>query len=204
MPKKNAIKVYAPDSYYHVYNRGVNKQPIFCGDEDKIFFLSLLKRYLSHDTSKRKGHSPYASYAGLLDLLAYCLMDNHIHLLVYQHGDVGSLSGFMRRIMTSYTLYFNKKYGRVGPLYQGRYLASRIDSDSYLYHISRYIHRNPRVWRSYKYSSLHYYTDDIHANWLLPNAILELFDNDKRRYLEFVASMDEDDEESIVGHLAHE
>lgn len=109
----------------------------------------------------------------------------------------------MRRVLTSYSMYFNKKESRVGPLFQSRYLASRIDGDTYLHHISRYIHRNPVLWSEYPYSSLRYYRGDAHADWVKPAAILELFDNTER-YLDFVADMDEDDEEALPIYLSHE
>lgn len=204
MPTRNVIKQYAPESYYHLYSRGVDKQTIFRDEADKLLFLSLLKRYLSKKQLKRSKHAPYRSFASDIDLLAYCLMDNHIHLLVYQYEHAMAIADFMRRVMTTYSMYFNKKYGRVGPLFQSRYLASRIDSDSYLYHISRYIHRNPKLWSEYKFSSLRYYTGEARADWVKPYAILELFDDDPRKYMDFLASMDEDDEELIADYLAHE
>lgn len=204
MPTRNIIKVYAPQSYYHLYTRGVNKQTVFRDDEDKTFFLGLLKRYLAPDQPTRKRHAPYVSFAGTLDLLAYCLMDNHLHLLFYLHDDTQAIAGIMRRILTTYSMYFNKKYERVGPLFQSRYLATRIDSDAYLHHISRYIHRNPRRWRTYKYSSLRYYTGESHASWINPQKIMELFDNDPDHYLDFVSSVDEGDRELLLSQLAHE
>ena len=205
MPTKNIVKWFDVDSYYHLYTRGVNKQAIFRDDEDRLFFLSLLKRYLSKTTPlKRKRHAPYASFADGVDLLAYCLMDNHIHLLIHQKHEPSAITGLMRRVMTSYSMYFNKKYDRVGPLSQSNYLASRVDNDPYLHHISRYIHRNPKLWSEYEFSSLRYYTGEAYADWVKPGAILELFDNSPKKYVEFVASMDEDDEETIVDYMAHE
>lgn len=204
MPSKNIMKAYAPDSYYHLYTRGVNKQVVFRDDADKTFFLALLKRYLSKEQARRDKHAPYASYADSLNLLAYCLMDNHLHLLFYQHKEPRAIADLMRRILTTYSMYFNKKYSRVGPLFQSRYLASRINDDAYLHHISRYIHRNPKPWSDYPYSSLRYYMNDAQADWVKPAVILELFDNSPERYLDFVAAMDEDDEEGIPEHLAHE
>ncbi len=203
MPTKNAIKLYTPDSYYHLYNRGVNKQPIFHEDCDKAYLLSLFKRYLSPDIKKRKGHIDYSTYSGQIDLLAYCLMNNHFHLLLYQHADPEAITGLMRRIMTSYSMYFNKKYDRVGPLFQGRYLASRIDSDPYLHHVSRYIHRNPKIWSEYEFSSLRYYTGEAQADWIKPATILELFDNSIEQYLSFLKDMDQDDEETMSEIIAH-
>lgn len=204
MPTRNSRKTYVPDSYYHLYTRGVEKRNIFDDEEDKQFFLGVLKRYLSNDQQKRKKHAAYKSFSNSIDLLAYCLMDNHIHLLVYQREDTEALAALIRRVMTTYSMYFNKKYNRVGPLFQSRYLASRIDSDPYLHHISRYIHRNPARWRSYDYSSLRYYTGEASADWVKPGLILSLFDHHPQKYLDFVASMDEDDEESVTDQLAHE
>ncbi len=204
MPSRNVVKTYVTDNYYHVYSRGVNKQAIFRDDEDRDLFLSLLKRYLSTERASRKKHATYTSFAGTIDLVAYCLMDNHIHLLLYQHDDPFALPGLMRRVMTTYSMYFNKKYDRVGPLFQSRYLASRIDNDPYLHHISRYIHRNPSQWSQYRYSSLRFYRGDAKADWVKPDLILSLFDNSSQKYLNFVASMDEDDEEIAIDFLAHE
>ncbi len=204
MPTRNVVKNYAVDSYYHLYTRGVDKQTIFRDSNDKTLFLGLLKRYLSSEQTKRKKHAPYASYVGKVDLLAYCLMGNHVHLLFYQHGDVYAISELMRRILTTYSMYFNKKYMRVGPLFQSKYLASHIDNDAYLYHISRYIHRNPRRWDTYDYSSLKYFTGRAEADWVKPGMILELFDDNVDTYLDFVRQMDEADlDEVAYEYLAH-
>lgn len=131
-------------------------------------------------------------------------MPNHIHMLFYQHDDERALPALLQRVFTTYSMYFNKKYDRVGPVFQSRYLASRIDNDPYLHHISRYIHRNPKLWREYKHSSLPYYMGESHADWVKPQAIMELFDNDPRKYLEFVETMDEDDQEQAIDFMAHE
>ena len=204
MPTRNSRKVYASDSYYHAYTRGVNKQNICLDDQDHQVLLSYLQRYLSISPPKKSNRQPVQSFSGELDLLSYCLMSNHIHLLFYQHSDERALASLLQRILTSYSMYFNKKYDRVGPVFQSRYLATRIDNDPYLHHISRYIHRNPKLWREYKFSSLRYYTNEAHADWVKPAAILALFSNDPKVYLEFVASMDEDDKEVIAELMAHE
>ncbi len=204
MPTRNSVKAYEPHSYYHLYNRGVNKQAVFNEDEDKVYFLSLLKRYLSLDETKRLKHVAYKSYADTVDLLAYCVMNNHVHLLIYLHDDTTAITELMRGVMASYSMYFNKKYDRVGPLFQGRYLASHITSDVYLHHISRYIHRNPAIWSEYPYSSLRYYTGEAYADWIKPGKILDLFDNDVRQYMDFLVSMNADDEELLANTLAHE
>lgn len=80
----------------------------------------------------------------------------------------------MRGIMTSYSMYFNKKYGLSGVLFESRYKASRISSDEYLMHISRYIHLNPKDWMAYPYSSIHSYYLST-PEWLHPEPVVELF-----------------------------
>lgn len=107
----------------------------------------------------------------------------------------------MRSLMTSYSRYFNLKYKRTGPLFESRYKASRIDNDSHLQHITRYIHLNPRLWQTYRHSSLKYYSDPNSAPvWIDPKIILEVFE-DNREYMEFVADYEEmRDELSYIKH----
>jgi len=184
MPGRNILKQYAADQYYHVYSRGVAKQIVFVEDSDYVYFLSILKRYLSDKPHKDSRHGLYPHYGKRLSLQAFCLMPNHIHLLIYQ-DDASAMPEFMRSLMTSYSMYFNRKYKRVGPVFQSRYRASRISTDGYLEHISRYIHLNPSNYESYKYSSLKYYLGSDRAEWLNPEKILSLFPS-VLQYEEFV------------------
>lgn len=171
MPSKNTIKLYDVPAYYHVYNRGAGRQAIFPDDADKEMFLSLLARHLdSADTTTRSDKIPYEKYA--VELLAYCLMDNHFHLLLYQERDIAAVTKLLRSISTSYTMYFNKRYSRSGHLFQSVFKASRIDNEPYLAHISRYIHLNPEKFESYKWSSLGAYLDTTTLPWLHPERIL--------------------------------
>jgi len=196
MPRKNSIKEYAEDTYYHVYNRGVNKRRIFLDDEDYTVFLSLLKRYLSPAKEPDKYGRDYPSYHGLIELNAYCLMPNHFHLLVYQKDDLGGMQSLMRSVATSYSGYFNKKYKRVGTLFEGRYKASRITSDPYLLHISRYIHMNPKEYWAWPYSSWPYYTAGWSADWVQQHRIFELFEGgDYAKFVgEYVDTKEERDQ----------
>ncbi len=203
MPTRNTRKYYTPDTYYHVYTRGVNKQAIFHDDNDYEVFLSLLERHLSPRPHKKANGQPALSFADSISLLCYCLMPNHVHFLLYQHEDELAIAQLLQRVFTSYSMYFNKKYERVGPLFQSRYLASMIDSDAYLHHISRYIHRNPHMWSEYRYSSLSDYLGNATRDWVKPEPILELFDSNPKKYLAFVEAMDDDDKESITDELAH-
>lgn len=189
MPVRNRVKRYGEDQYYHVYNRGVNKAKIFRDDKDYAYFLSLFKRYLSSEAHfNRYGHK-INKYDEEVDLVAYCLMPNHYHLLVYLKK-VDGLVHLMRAVMTSYTMYFNKKYGRVGGLYQGAFLASLITTDMYLWHVSRYIHLNPvtigQDFHTYPYSSIGYYSGEKRAQWLNIKRLVET-PEDRMKYIEFVA-----------------
>src|SRR3989339_2061295 len=138
MPPKNSLKTYVDDSYYHIYNRGVAKCPIFLDRTDYVAFLADLKFYLSPIPKYFKGVSLKVNkndktytyfpsqqpknHTGKIDLVAYCLMPNHFHLCIRQ-TDKMSMSYFMRSLATKYSMYFNKKYARVGKLFQGTYKA---------------------------------------------------------------------------------
>lgn len=185
MPSRNIIREFAADNYYHVYNRGVEKRPIFLDDQDYSVFLGLLKRYITGVNESKTNRYKVESMANKLDLLAYCLMPNHFHLLFYQKNDIG-VSEIMRRLSTGYVMYFNHKYKRVGALFQGNYKASRINAEDYLHHISRYIHMNPEDYEKWPYSSLKYYSTDEQNLWLNTQRLLDLFDGSKKQYMNFV------------------
>ena len=123
MPRRH-IK-FREDEYYHLYNRGHNRERIFFERENYIFFLHRLRKYL----------------VPILDVVAYCLMPTHYHLLV--HAGVDDLSSIMQPFALSYTKAINKRLGRVGALFQGRFKAVRVDREAYVVHLSRYIHLNP-------------------------------------------------------------
>src|SRR5690606_28226305 len=127
----------------------------------------------------------YPNYSDTMELLTYCLMPNHFHLLVYQ-TEIESMTRTMRSLMTTYSMYFNKKYGRVGPVFQSSYKAVLVETDAQLHHISRYIHLNPRDYENWKYFSLGYYLGSKQASWVKPGKILCLFSdtNHYRKFLE--------------------
>jgi putative transposase len=188
MPSRNSIKQFEADSAYHIYNRGVDKRVIFCDQQDYAVFLSFLKHALSEDKGEMFDSSLISdaqrfnfrrlNLAESVDLLAFCLMPNHFHLLIYQHSQDG-ITKLMRSIATAYSIYFNKRYDRSGTLFQGRYKASRILNDSYWQHISRYIHLNAldvtRDYKSYPYGSFRYYIKAAKAEWVKPKIILDSF-----------------------------
>jgi putative transposase len=122
------------ENFYHIYNRGNNRQNIFFDRENYIHFLRLTRKYLV-----TKG----------VDILAYCLMPNHYHFLVYLRDD--NLSAAMQALSVAYTKAINKRFNRfrkaeatpTGALFQGRFQSIHINEPNYLIHLSRYIHLNP-------------------------------------------------------------
>ena len=111
--------------FYHIVARGIGKQIIFEEENDYLLFLGLLKKYLKEEDAV---------------LHAYCLMDNHFHLLLKIDSGMDRL---MKKISTAYVFYFNNKYERVGHLFQDRYRSIPVEDDSSLLSVVRYIHNNP-------------------------------------------------------------
>ena len=179
------VKQDAPDSFQHVYARGHSKHKIFVDEQDYLTFLGLLERYLSAEEAHDAYGVSYPNFYNKLELLAFCLMPNHFHLLIYQHQPQ-MMARFMQSVLTAYSRYFNKKYKRTGSLFESRYKASMISDESYLEHITRYIHLNPRQWRDYEYSSLPYYLQRDEVSWIRPKRVLEGFST-PMDYLNFVS-----------------
>lgn len=192
MPSRNVLKDDLPETYYHVYFRGGNRSRIFRDAADFEKMLQLFARYLSLEEVKNSAGISFPNYHYKLELNAFCLMPNHVHLLIYQRQQ-GAMTEFMRSLLTSYSMYFNKRHKRSGPLFESRYKASRITDDSYLDHITRYIHLNPRSWQDYEYSSLPYYLQQVTDEWLEPKRILENFSNPEE-YLQFVKDYEQNKE----------
>lgn len=223
MPGKNTVKTYVANSYYHVYNRGVDKRKIFEDSQDVKVFIGYLKSYLSPppDPSKLiktitlqgvtfKGipRQP-KNFNNEIELLAYCLMPNHFHFLIKQNSK-NAMEKFMRSLTTRYSMYFNKKYQRVGRLFQGSYKAVMIKDDSYLLHLSRYIHLNPLKYASdlkKAYSSYAEYLGIRKTSWIKPDVILTFFKSTTLPELEKVNKYDkfveqsEKDSADILGDL---
>jgi REP element-mobilizing transposase RayT len=120
-------KMHLANHYYHVYNRGCNREHIFANDDNYRFLLQRAKSFLP-DYPMR--------------IIAYCLMPNHYHFLLYPLED-RILSRFIQRLFNSYTQAFNKQQERSGTLFEGRAKSTLVNNDEYLLHICRYIHLNP-------------------------------------------------------------
>lgn len=191
MPSPNSLKTYIEDGYYHVYNRGVEKRRIFEESRDYQRFIDYLKTYLTPVESLRKenpllrSNLVNANLADEVSLIAYCLMPNHFHLLLKQKSKDG-ITKLLRQITTGYSMYFNKKYQRVGPLFAGRFKACLVENDEYLLHLSRYIHQNPNQrgisLSDFPWSSYGAYVGTNTHEWLKPQDILEYFNTSKKGF----------------------
>lgn len=162
---------------YHVTTRGNRKEDIFNDKSDYKVYLAMIEENLKY----------YSQFN--YKLLEYCLMKNHVHLLI--KTDTCPLSDFMRRLNSKYTLYYNKKYNYVGHLFQGRYYSQIIENNAQLLEVSRYIHLNPvrskicNNPKDYIWSSYHNYIINKESKLISPEVILDFFVN-RRRYREFV------------------
>ncbi|MFH0863601.1 MAG: transposase [Candidatus Gottesmanbacteria bacterium] len=214
MASKNSVKTYIENSFYHIYNRGVEQRKIFQDNQDYSVFLSYLQTYLcpkeesvlqsiiaSNDSSiadkdKALKLLRLKNYSEDLDLLCHALLPNHFHLLIKQKGNV--LDRFMNSLGTRYGMYFNRKYKRKGVLFQDVYKAVLIESDEQLLHISRYINLNPLQWLNLPISqweniqfpcSLPEYLTKRQTNWIKPNYILDYFSktNQNNNYKNFLS-----------------
>ena len=183
MPTRHIVKVYAPYQYYHVFNRGWNLTEIFKDEQDYWYFEQLLVRHVSPTPRNDALGKPYRHLYPDVHLNAYCLMNNHFHLLAYQYSEKG-VQLLMQSVLTAYTMYFNKRYGRRGPLFESTFKAVIILNDSQLQHITRYIHLNHRSYQTWQHSS---YADYLNQprDWIDAGPILELFTS-KAAYKEFV------------------
>jgi REP element-mobilizing transposase RayT len=173
------LRLEFPGAFYHIIVRGNQRQDIFVEDQDRVEYLQRLKRY-----KKERGFILYA----------YVLMANHIHLLIETMNT--PISKIMQLINLTYTQYFNKKYGKVGHLFQGRYKSFLCDRDEYLLSLVRYIHLNPvraklvKRPEEYRWSSHKDYL--IEAKGLVDaRRVLKIFSEKssqaRRRYNDFVA-----------------
>ncbi|MBO5517936.1 MAG: transposase [Firmicutes bacterium] len=164
-------RIISPTGYMHIIARGIGRQMLFEAPADYLYYLSLLKRY-SKETD--------------VTICAYCLMDNHVHLLVYDPQQSASL--FMKKVGVSYAGYFNAKYDRTGHLFQDRYRSESINDDAYLLTVFRYILQNPQKANichadQYPWSSYHLYDDTSFIN----TSVLKGMIGDYAAYERFIA-----------------
>jgi len=152
--------------FYHIYNRGSEKRLIFGSRRDYQRFIKTINYYQYLGPKPKLSHfSQFQTFKidptkKIVDIVCFCLMPNHFHLMLKQLVD-GGITEFVSKVSNSYTKYYNTKYNRVGPLLQGEFKSVVVEKDEQLTHLSRYIHLNPLVslitkdldnyeWSSYK------------------------------------------------------
>lgn len=197
MPSKYYNRNFKPQYFYHVFNRGAYKNKIFLNEQDYETFTEILTYYLKYPTAKHfsyknKTENPYVKVPNLgidsVRLIAYCLMPNHFHFILKQMPsatDKTGISNLMRRVMITYSMYFQYKYNHTGTLLQGRYKNVIVDTDEQLLYLSKYIHQNPsklvKNLSTYLYFSLPIYLKiskpDKSNKWLHPEYIFKLTSN---------------------------
>jgi len=131
--------------HYHIYSRGNGKRDIFHDKADYQRFIKLLFIANSEENFRLSEiKDPFSIERGniLVSIGAYCLMPNHFHILLRQESD-GGISKFIQKVMTGYTMYYNKRYEKTGSLCEGKFKSQLLDTDNYLKYIFSYIHLNP-------------------------------------------------------------
>lgn len=179
MPRQ--ARTLSKSRIYHIMIRGNERRNIFLNEEDRTCFIDTIFIKLKASGSK---------------LYAYCLMDNHVHLIIGEEKE--EIAKIMKRINVSYVLYFNRKYKRVGHLFQDRFKSETIENDNYLLEAIRYIHNNPvkagmvKKASEYKWSSYSIYTTDKEG-LIEKETVLGIFSEDKKRRLELFKEFNEKD-----------
>ena len=217
MPAKNRIKQYTENGYYHIYNRGTEKRKIFLDKQDYNVFLSYLKEYLlpkNNNELLEKLSDPsligqerekilkflrFNNFSKEITLLAYCLMPNHFHFLIKQK-DATSIDKFMNSLGTRYTMFFNKKYKRVGPLYQGVYKAVLVENHEQFLHLTRYIHVQAFPHQPSSYNN---YIKKQDSEWVHPEEVLSYFST-TNPLLSYEAFVKADDNFDVIQNITIE
>lgn len=171
---------------YHVMLRGINRQTIFESDDDRNRFLATIKEYVD---------------VGKCNFYGYCLMDNHIHLLLQEADD--DISTSIKRICASYVFWYNKRYERCGHLFQERFKSEVVETDNYFRVVLRYIHQNPikakmcKALADYKWTS---YTEYIDKPIIIDTDLcLNLFSMDRPKAIDlFIKYMNENNEDNCL------
>jgi putative transposase len=195
MPSKYYNRNFRSQYFYHIFNRGAYKHLVFKDSKDYQLFTSILTyylknplgKYLSYFTHTKKPHSQIepVSHPPTVNLVAYCLMPNHFHLLVKQLPKATpktNISNLMRRTIITYAMEFQNKYKHNGAIFEGRYKNVTVDTNEQLLYITKYIHQNPhklvKKLANYPYSSLPVYLKQSKPlDWIYPNYALKLTNN---------------------------
>jgi len=153
---------FAKGEYYHIYSRGVEKRKIFLNTKEYNRFVALLyvmnqnvpfrmDNFLRNNPNNLKNIFKEKREKALVSILGYCLMPNHFHLILYEHTE-GGISKFMGKLLTAYSMYFNTKYERSGPLFTHPFRSEHLSNEGQYMYIFSYLHLNPlsilnRKWK---------------------------------------------------------
>lgn len=143
---------FANGEVYHVYNRGIERRRVFMDERDHHRFVHDLYEFNDTLPASNTGYHlaggkivarvPKSPRQRLVDIFCFCLMPDHFHLLLRQRREKG-ITEFMRKLGTGYTNYFNQRYQRIGPLFQGKFKAVHVTREAHLLYLPHYIHLNP-------------------------------------------------------------
>jgi putative transposase len=213
--------VLATGEIYHIFNRAVARQPIFLTKTHYLRFLNLIQYYqfaeskMSYSSFKKLKISERERILYELkknnqtqvEIIAFCIMPNHYHLLLKQTGDAG-ITTFIKKVQNAYAKYFNIKQNRPGALWGSQFQAVRVETDEQLIHLSRYIHLNPSTsfitkieqLENYAWSSLAQYLGANLYEFVNQSLILSFFQN-KEDYRKFV--FDQSEHQRELGKIKH-
>jgi putative transposase len=184
MPRTARVK--SKTGIYHIIVRGINRQDIFHDDEDRKRYLDTLKRITVENIS---------------DVLGYCIMSNHVHLII-KEGEAG-ISLLMKRLGASYAYWYNLKYQRTGHVFQDRFKSENVEDDRYLLTVVRYVHLNPvkaqivnkpeeYIWSSCR---VYYGYPEYPPGLTQVSLVLDIFANQKKQAIENIRMFEAEDNE---------
>ncbi len=182
MPRQ--ARVESETGYYHVMERGINKEKIFNTEKEKDKIISIIKEKTNEESCQ---------------IAAYCIMNNHLHMIVICEKPV--LATIMKRINISYAMSYNRNHKRIGPVFQDRFKSEGISDERYLYGAIRYVHNNPvkghltSTAEEYKWSSMKEYMGKEEIDVIdkdIKKQVLDGFLSEKD-FIEFHNAQDEDD-----------
>lgn len=213
MPRKT--RKLSNTGIYHVMLRGLDRCQIFHDEQDLRKFLKILHLVTHPLDADGKPMPPYC------DIYAYCLMTNHVHLLIGEHSE--DISSVMKRIGISYVSYFNKRYSRLGSLFHDRFRSEPVEDEGYFIKLIRYIHQNPveaeivDSANQYRWSSLHEYSGSfsidydictkslpfVSIDWLdLQKLVIKVSSDEHLRPQNAMRRLTDDEARSIINTLS--
>ena len=188
MPRQ--FRTLSSSKIYHIIFKGIDDTNIFYTSEDKSTFLEKIK------LSKKE--FPFKIYA-------YCLMNNHVHLIIEAESNM--LSKSMKSLLIRYVYYFNKTYQRKGPLFQNRFYSKNVENQDYFLSVCRYVHRNPEKagiakTEKYKWSSYNEYIGN--EKIINKKVLMHYFNNDISEFIKYTTRLEVEEMENLYDYAEYE